>query len=110
MGSLELGKGKGVGADGGVRSSFKQFAILYPVEMANALMTKAFCMFQVQLWSQRSRHSAWQPFLVSTVSLCVLETANVQRGSEFVGRCWIGAHSEQGEAGEMVTSLPLLSF
>lgn len=50
MGSLELGKGKGVGADGGVRSSFKQFAILYPVEMANALMTKAFCMFQVQLW------------------------------------------------------------
>lgn len=34
----------------------------------------------------------------------------MQRGSGFVGRCWIGACSEQGEAGEMVTSLPLLSF
>lgn len=71
MGSLELGKGRGARTDGGVRSSFKQFAILYPVEMVNALMTKAFRMFQAQLWKPAQQALSLTAFpSCNCVSVC----------------------------------------
>lgn len=45
MGSLEWEKGRGARTYEGVRSSLKQFAILYLVATVNVLMTNVLCMF-----------------------------------------------------------------
>ena len=43
------------------------------------------------LWEPAWQALSLAAFAVTGMALCILEMASVRRGSEFLGRCWIGA-------------------